>query len=117
MLIHKALIKYGYSNFTLEVLEYCDPNNAILREQYYLDLLKPVYNILTKAGSSLGFKHSEVTLAKFRRKLTPEQRKNLLVHLKNLNSQPFAPEVRAKISQGMADFNIITKGKKCYLLI
>lgn len=33
-------------------------------EQHYIDLLKPEYNILKKAGSSLGFKHSEETLKK-----------------------------------------------------
>lgn len=59
MLICKAILKYGYSNFKLEILEYCDPQIVLVREQFYLDLLKPEYNILTKAGSSLGFKHSE----------------------------------------------------------
>lgn len=59
MLIHRALLKYGYSNFTLEILEYCDPENIIAREQFYLDLFKPDYNTLKKAGSSLGYTHSE----------------------------------------------------------
>jgi group I intron endonuclease len=56
MAIYKSLVKHGYSNFTLEILEYCEPENAIKREQYYLDLLKPEYNILkvAKRGSSLG---------------------------------------------------------------
>ena len=58
MLINKALLKYGYSNFTLEILEYCEPSKCIEREQYYIDLIKPEYNILEKAGSMLGYKHS-----------------------------------------------------------
>lgn len=33
-------------------------------------------------------------------------------HLKRLNASPFPPETRAKISAGMAKFNILTKGKK-----
>lgn len=57
-LIARALLKYGYSNFKLEILEYCDPSKCIEREQYYLDLLKPEYNILLTAGSKLGIKHS-----------------------------------------------------------
>lgn len=61
-IIHRALLKYGYSNFQLEIIEYCDPTNCIEREQYYLDLFKPSYNILTKAGSSKGYKHSIETL-------------------------------------------------------
>jgi group I intron endonuclease len=47
-IIARALIKYGYSNFQLDILEYCEPTNCIEREQYYIDLLKPEYNILTK---------------------------------------------------------------------
>jgi hypothetical protein len=46
----------------LEIIEYCGaspPSNAIAREQYYLDLLKPEYNILKVAGNSKGYKHSE----------------------------------------------------------
>jgi group I intron endonuclease len=66
MPINRGLLKYGYSNFKLEILEYCDPKNVVQREQYYLDLFQPEYNILKTAGSSLGFKHTEETLAKFR---------------------------------------------------
>lgn len=64
MSICKALKKYGHSNFSLEILEYCEPKDAIKKEQDYLDLLEPNYNILKKAGSSLGYKHTETTLAK-----------------------------------------------------
>jgi group I intron endonuclease len=63
-LINAALLKYGYSNFSLEILEYCEPTAAIKREQYYIDLLEPQYNILKKANSFLGFKHSEESLRK-----------------------------------------------------
>jgi group I intron endonuclease len=59
MVIYKALLKYGYANFSLEILEYCEPSKCVEREQYYLDLLKPEYNILPTAGSSFGFRHSE----------------------------------------------------------
>lgn len=62
--IYSALIKYGYSNFTLEILEYCGKDKVIEREQYYLDLLKPKYNILSTAGSRFGFKHSDATREK-----------------------------------------------------
>jgi group I intron endonuclease len=58
------LLKNGYSNFSLEILEYCEPSEAVVREQYYLDLLHPQYNILKFSGSLRGFKHSEETKAK-----------------------------------------------------
>jgi len=79
-IIHNALLKYGYTNFSLAILEYVSiEEDLIRREQYYIDKLKPEYNILTKAGSSLGFKHKEETLLFFKeeRKLTEEARNNL----------------------------------------
>jgi hypothetical protein len=60
--IYRSLLKNGYSNFKLEILEYCDTLNIVIqREQYYIDLIKPEYNILALAGSLRGFKHSERT--------------------------------------------------------
>lgn len=55
-LICRAIFKHGHENFTLEILEYCGKDETIQREQYYMDLLKPVYNILLIAGSPLGRK-------------------------------------------------------------
>jgi group I intron endonuclease len=85
--IDKALLKYGYSNFSLEILEYCDPLNVIDREQFYLDLLKPVYNICKTAGSTLGRKLTEeqkikLLNANIGRKLTKEHKKNISDSLK-----------------------------------
>lgn len=57
--IYSALIKYGYSNFKLDILEHTSPNKSIEREQYYMDLLSPEYNLLKIAGSGLGYKHSD----------------------------------------------------------
>nr|YP_009543492.1 GIY-YIG endonuclease [Coniothyrium glycines]AYU74382.1 GIY-YIG endonuclease [Coniothyrium glycines] len=62
--ILSAIIKYGYSNFTLEVLEYSNSSDTISREQYYLDFLYPEYNILSVASSSLGKLHAEETKSK-----------------------------------------------------
>ncbi|RUP45952.1 GIY-YIG nuclease superfamily [Jimgerdemannia flammicorona] len=59
-LICNALLHYGYSNFALEVLEYCDTTDLVSREQYYLNTLAPIYNILKDAGSSLDYKHTAV---------------------------------------------------------
>jgi len=40
-----ALLKYGYSNFSLTILEYCDPKDCLVREKYYIDLIKPPYEV------------------------------------------------------------------------
>jgi group I intron endonuclease len=68
-MIYKSILKHGYSFFSLEILEYCHAEKCIEREQYYIDLLNPEYNILTKAGSSLGFKQSEETIAKIKNRI------------------------------------------------
>jgi group I intron endonuclease len=95
-IISSSLLKYGYANFSLEILEYCDPIDAIKREQYYLDLIKPEYNILKTAGSSLGFKHTLETKAKIREKSlisTYNSSEQAKYHLRGLNTNP---EYKAK---------------------
>jgi len=62
--IYSAILKHGISNFKLEILKYCSRAQCIKWEQYYIDLLKPEYNILKTAGSPLGLKHSDETRAK-----------------------------------------------------
>jgi hypothetical protein len=72
-MLYKSLLKYGYTNFTLEILEVLNVDELTTmkarttlldKEQYYIDLLKPEYNILKKAGSNLGTKMSSETKAK-----------------------------------------------------
>ena len=96
MAIYKAILKYGYSEFSLEILEYCDPDKVLDREQYYVDLLNPEYNILKTAGSSRGYKHTEETLAKFKlRVFTGEARANLSA---SATGRVLSDEAKAKIS-------------------
>jgi NUMOD1 domain len=65
-IIYNSLLKHGYNNFSLDILEYCEPNILIKREQYYLDILKPEYNILKTAGSLYGFKQSKDSIERSR---------------------------------------------------
>lgn len=48
----RAIIKYGYSNFSVTILEYCDKCDLDVREQHYFDTLNPQYNIQKVAGGS-----------------------------------------------------------------
>ena len=64
--INRALLKHGYSEFRLEILEYCEKDKVIEREQYYLDNLEHAYNILQIAGSNLGYKYSPESLERRR---------------------------------------------------
>lgn len=57
--IFSSIRKHGLSDFSLEILKYCNLVKCIKWEQYYIDLLKPEYNLLKVAGSPLGSKHTE----------------------------------------------------------
>ncbi len=61
-LIYRALLKYGYSSFKVDILEYCDPSIVVQREQYYLDNLELEYNTLKVARYLAGFKHSAASI-------------------------------------------------------
>lgn len=66
MPIYKAILKYGHSNFIFDIVEYCEPKDTIQREQYYLDHFDFDYNVLKKASSSLGYKHTNETIEKMK---------------------------------------------------
>lgn len=44
--LQRAYNKYGEGNFKIVLLEECEISKLIEREQYYIDTLKPYYNIL-----------------------------------------------------------------------
>jgi len=63
MYINNLLLFHGYSAFSLNIIEYIDISNLskkeiwdiiLSKEQSYLNLINPKYNILKFAGSSLG---------------------------------------------------------------
>lgn len=84
--ICSALLRYGYSAFSLEVIEYCAAKEAISREQHFIDLIRPEYNILTTAGSSLGHLHTEEAKEKMALAWSAERRAKHLEHLNRINS-------------------------------
>jgi len=46
--IFKAIDKYGFNNFAFSIIEYCPVEELRNREQHYIDLLLPQYNIRRK---------------------------------------------------------------------
>lgn len=65
--LQRAFDKYGEETFDFEILERPEVDKLVEREQYWIDVLKPAYNIRKIAESNLGLKQSEV--AKARRRL------------------------------------------------
>lgn len=58
--------KYGKENLLIEVIEKVDISNLIIKEQFYIDNLKPILNLSPTAGSSKGCKQSRKTKNKIR---------------------------------------------------
>ena len=56
--------KYGKDDLMFSVIENCDKNDLVSREQFYIDTITPSFNILPIAGSTLGFKCSDETRKK-----------------------------------------------------
>jgi len=96
---------YGENAFEFQVLEYCEKEKLIEREQYYIDSLNCVrpngYNLSPTAGSSLGIKRSVETRKKQReiklgKKFTKEHCKNISLGNKG---RVFSEETKSKIGK------------------
>jgi len=98
-----ALQKYGHSNFSLEILEYCAPSDRFARENHFLASLKPEYNIAKDAQAPFFNRlHTPETKAKMSeaqagRNHTPETR-GLMSILKTGENNPSVPGSARKLS-------------------
>lgn len=86
--LKNAVKKYKIPEFAFIILELFpevvtkDNNKKLLDlEDFYLKYLLPNYNILTEAGSSFGYKHTEITRIKMRTCYSEEQK----ITIGNLN--------------------------------
>jgi group I intron endonuclease len=117
-IVKSAVKKYGLENFAFIILDLypnivTKENNKELMdlEDRYLKLLLPNYNILTEAGSSFGYKHTEVDRKKMKdmfsdarremignlnkgKKLSPETIEKM--REKALNRSPMSDETKKK---------------------
>jgi group I intron endonuclease len=97
MIICKSLLKYSYEEFSLIIIENCNEDKLIEREQYWIDNLKPTYNVLNTAYSSIGYKHTE-------------ESKILMSELAKLRTH--TEETKSKIKDALSGSNNPFFGKK-----
>lgn len=102
-LIKKSVIKYGLNNFIFAILEYypykitkLNNKDLLALETSYISLLIPGYNILTEAGNSFGYKHSEENLLKMKLAFT-EERRELLRQLQHSRKNKWSDESKLKL--------------------
>lgn len=76
--LQKSWNKHGHENFEFVIEEVCLADDAVVREQFYLDRYREgvgwdnMYNIQPTAQSRLGFCHSEESLNKMRKQQSGE---------------------------------------------
>ncbi len=67
LILQRAWNKYGINVFMFEIIEECEPRRCLEREQYYLELLAPKYNIAQCAQAPMaGRQHSQETKDRIR---------------------------------------------------
>jgi group I intron endonuclease len=98
IILQRSWNKYDEKAFIFTIIEYCTKENIVEREQYYLDSLKPYYNIAPIAYSSSGIIRRQETKDKIRQTLL---------------GRIMSEETKLKISEAKKGINLseITKRK------
>nr|UHB41918.1 GIY endonuclease [Apiotrichum gamsii] len=133
IIVHAAVLKYGLNNFAFVVLESVDFSNLIreesnknllMREDFYLFTLRPMYNIAPKAGNTLGVKHTDSTKAKIKINYSSERREAIgalnrgkklppttveAIRKTALRRSPISIETRITISKKVGKFYTIRR--------
>lgn len=110
--LQRSWTKHGEDAFEFVILEECEVDQLLVREQFHLDALSAIYNTAKIAGTRRGVPQSEESKQKTReamigREVGPEARAKLSEYAKanGLGSArrgaTQTPEARAKISAAM----------------
>ena len=98
--LQAAFDKYGETAFVFSTLEHIENALQLIpREQYFLDMLKPEYNISPTARSALGVRRSPETRKKMSKAWSLEKRQ---AKSGKLRGTPLSEEHRQKISKAMS---------------
>ena len=104
--LQNAYNQYGREAFDFEILETIDIDDNIKdkllkREQFWIDNLKPEYNVLLVAGSNLGYHHTEETKKKISESTTGVKKSE--EHAKHIregqSGRVLTEEHKAKLSE------------------
>ena len=105
MAICCALIKHDYSNFSISILEYCEPSKCLIREKHYWNIFNPEYNIAKDPTAPMRSRnHSDETKQILSDAKKGENHPN---YGKTLND-----ETKTKISDAMIGLKRSDKTKK-----
>lgn len=110
-IIYSSILKNGYSNFSIIILEYCEIKDTLNREQFYIDIIGPTMNILQRAGNSLGCNHTEETKAKMSVAKSGEKNPMLSIDRTGTHNPMFGKIHTAQTKEKMS----IVKGTAIYV--
>jgi len=106
--------KYGIKDLDFIILEIVMfKSDLINREQFYIDKFKPKLNIMKKAGSVLGYKHTDETKAKFIKAWTKRVRTSETGRKSGdaMRGRKLSPEHIMKIKAAKANISAETRAK------
>lgn len=101
--LQRAWNKYGEDSFVFIILETCNSEFLLDREEYYLISQEPKYNVYLSAGSTLGTKKSTETIEKHRQYAISNNIKPPLVPTKKVTMLDY------HTSEELETFDSITK--------
>lgn len=64
--LQRAWNKYGEGDFRFDVIEKCEAEDLVEREQFFIDSTLPFFNLLRHARSALGSGHTDKAIAKMK---------------------------------------------------
>ncbi len=116
-IIKNSVNKYGLHNFVFIILELFpeivnqENNKKLLNlEDFYIKCLLPDYNILTEAGSSFGYKHTEVTRIKMKANYSEQRRRQIGDLNKGKSFSPETIESMRQAALNRKDINYTEQG-------
>jgi len=119
-LIKPAIKKHGLQNFKREIIEEVPIEQLNEREIFWIKELNskvPIgYNIVDGGNTTLGYKHSEETKAKMRKRKSSEETKQK-IRLKMFGNKNGVLSVKYKQSRRLAGFVMKPKTKEVQIAI
>ena len=130
-IVKAAVKKYKINNFAFIILEVFpsvvtkeNNKNLLDTEDYYIKSLLPDYNIVTEAGNTFGYKHSEITRIKMANNYSLERRiaignmnrgKTFTdQHKKNMRAAALTRKAPTYSKQGLANMCLSSKPLVAY---
>lgn len=111
--LQRHVDKYGEEDLQFSILEFCQKENLIEREQYYIDSLQPEFNICQVAGSSFGTRRTEETKQKMRGKNNPMYGISRIGENATMWGKKHSKETKQKMSNAHKGQIAWNKGKTC----